>query len=236
MVKFKLNDDIINFAKFAESKGKILFLVGGFVRDSIIGIKSLDIDSTGSISIEEVQEFCDLFNCILKIKNKKLQVAKIIFPSGFSLEYARMRVEHYKDKFSHTPEKISFTDRIEEDYKRRDFTINALYLGPLTLEIYDFVGGMSDIIQGILRDITVDGRSSLCFDPERILRGIELSLRLNFKIDDNTLNLLISNFENVEKLSSARRNECLAKINSHSIERLDKTLKEKLKKLEEVSN
>lgn len=236
MVKFKLNEDIINFAKFAESKGKILFLVGGFVRDSIIGIKSLDIDSTGSISIEEVQGFCDLFNCILEIKNKKLQVAKIIFSSGFSLEYARMRVEHYKDEFSHTPEKISFTDRIEEDYKRRDLTINALYLDPLTLEIYDFVGGMSDIIQGILRDITVDGRSSLCFDPERILRGIELSLRLNFKIDDNTLNLLISNFENVEKLSSARRNECLAKINSHSIERLDKTLKEKLKKLEEVSN
>ena len=84
---------------------------------------------------------------------------------------------------------------------------------------------------------------------KRRLNGEKLTLRNNdktryfilengvvFKIDDNTLNLLISNFENVEKLSSARRNECLVKINSHGIERLDKTLKEKLEKLEEVSN
>lgn len=236
MVKFKLNEDIINFAKFAESKGKSLFLVGGFVRDSLIGVNTLDIDSTGSMSIEEVREFCDLFDCNLEIKNKKLQVAKITFKSGFCVEYARMRVEHYKDEFSHTPETVEFTERIEEDYIRRDYTINALYLNPLTLEIYDFTCGMSDVIQGIIRDITVNGRSSLCLDPERILRGIELSLRLNFKIEGHTLNLLINNFDNVEKLSSARKDECLAKIKSYSMENLDKTLKEKLENLETNSN
>lgn len=235
MVKFYIREEIKTLARFAKLKEKLFLLVGGFVRDSILGRSVGDIDSAGTLSIDDIKLFCESNNCKMEIKNKKLQVVKIIFFSGFCLEYAKMRVEYYASNFLHNPTTVQFTEKIEEDFARRDYTINAIYYDPRTHKVYDFAGGMSDITQGIIRDIVVLGRSSLSVDPERILRGIELAERLQFAIDEETIIKMLKNFENVYKLNSDRLLECLQKINSHNNSLLDERLKQKIKELNDYN-
>ena len=224
MVKFSLNEEILDLYNYAESKQCKFYLVGGFVRDSIIGRKCVDIDSTGSLTLRDVVKYCQNLGLNYVVKSQELEVVSILFKSGINLEYARMRTEIYGSNTSHNPKVANFTNSEEEDSLRRDFSINALYLNPITLEIKDYHNGLCDLENKTIRMIKTQNGVSLDYDPERILRMIELHLRTGFLIEPKTMAKAIENLNNVKSLSVKRMQAFLQKIKIYDLSSLDDNL------------
>ena len=156
------------------------FIVGGFVRDSLLGLKPKDCDVVTNATPEEVK------NVIPKTR---------IIGRRFKIVHARSgrkitEISTFRSSSQRTTKKsgagILLRDNnygtIEDDAFRRDFTINSLYLDVNTMEIIDFVGGFEDLRNKILRSI---GDSSQRFreDPVRILRAIRFKSKLNLFLE-----------------------------------------------------
>ncbi len=156
------------------------FIVGGFVRDSLLGLKPKDCDVVTNATPEEVK------NVIPKTR---------IIGRRFKIVHARSgrkitEVSTFRSSSQRTTKKsgagILLRDNnygtIEDDAFRRDFTINSLYLDINSMEIIDFVGGFEDLRNKILRSI---GNSSqrLREDPVRILRAIRFKSKLNLFLE-----------------------------------------------------
>ncbi|MGN1259008.1 MAG: hypothetical protein ACI4T8_02060 [Christensenellales bacterium] len=206
---------IINdLANFAKTKNKQVYLVGGAVRDWLIdnNKRLLDFDVCGDLTIDEIVEFA--YNCGYKIKEKVTGIEVIKFDGEVPVQYARIRSEEYKKETNHFPSNVKFDVDLKDDARRRDFTINAIYYDLNSFKILDFFNGMSDITDKIIRQICDNNFHSLSFDPERILRMVELSIRLNFKIEEQTLNLAFSKKNNLKLLSKDRFNILISKIKS----------------------
>ena len=156
------------------------FIVGGFVRDSLLGLKPKDCDVVTNATPEEVK------NVIPKTR---------IIGRRFKIVHARSgrkitEVSTFRSSSQRTTKKsgagILLRDNnygtIEDDAFRRDFTINSLYLDINSMEIIDFVGGFEDLRNKLLRSI---GDSSQRFreDPVRILRAIRFKSKLNLFLE-----------------------------------------------------
>ena len=156
------------------------FIVGGFVRDSLLGLKPKDCDVVTNATPEEVK------NVIPKTR---------IIGRRFKIVHARSgrkitEISTFRSSSQRTTKKsgagILLRDNnygtIEDDAFRRDFTINSLYLDVNSMEIIDFVGGFEDLRNKILRSI---GDSSQRFreDPVRILRAIRFKSKLNLFLE-----------------------------------------------------
>ena len=131
-------DDILEkLESYALLLNKKLYVVGGVVRDEILGVKRAslikDIDLTGTLHKDEIVEFLVGYNLNFEIKNEMLQVVSFWQKNDRIYEYARMRSEEYQNKNSHVPSKISFVGKVEEDAKRRDFTINSIFIFAISL-------------------------------------------------------------------------------------------------------
>ena len=156
------------------------FIVGGFVRDSLLGLKPKDCDVVTNATPEEVK------SVIPKTR---------IIGRRFKIVHARSgrkitEISTFRSSSQRTTKKsgagILLRDNnygtIEDDAFRRDFTINSLYLDVNSMEIIDFVGGFEDLRNKILRSI---GDSSQRFreDPVRILRAIRFKSKLNLFLE-----------------------------------------------------
>jgi len=168
-------------------KGHKAYLVGGCVRDLILGREPKDFDIVTSALIEDILlilktsfEKCHILDVgvafsvaivVIEINNEK-----------FSFEIATMREERgYSDK--RHPDEIKFTDSIEKDSNRRDFTINALYLDPATDKIFDFHGGQKDIKDKVICTVGL-AKDRFEEDNLRKLRAIRFASQLEFKLSD----------------------------------------------------
>ena len=202
------NDEIIfKFDEFATNLNKQLYVVGGAVRDELMGLKRCskvkDFDLTGELNLKEVLQFIENNNLNYEIKNLKLEVVSFWLNDDVVYEYARMRSEEYRDINSHNPSNIWFVDSIEEDVKRRDFSINSVYYVRHNTSVIDPLNAVNDIANGIIKTVA-SPNETLSVDPARIFRFIELASRLNFKVDDQTLMALKDNSHRVYSLSKNR--------------------------------
>lgn len=188
-IKTYIPDDIIYLAKILASAGNQMYLVGGCVRDMYLGALSMahqDIDICGDASP-------DIFASLIS-NDKKIKLYDANFPLGtlklkinnLDIEYTCFRKESYRGDGHHIPSKIVFTKNLEIDAKRRDFTINAIYLDPLNLHIYDLFEGLKDISNKIIRTIR-NSQDVFSEDALRLLRMCRFAGRLGFNIDDDTL-------------------------------------------------
>ena len=178
-------------ADCAINSGFKVYLVGGIVRDILLKRPSLDID----ILIEgDALDFVEFLknNCtnieVLKIQ-EDLHTAKVIFDNKTEIDFASTRTEIYPQKgFLPVIEEIGVP--IEEDCKRRDFTVNTLLIALHDLhnaQITDLTGGLSDLREKTLR-ILHD--KSFIDDPSRILRYLKFAVRFGFSADKHTESLL----------------------------------------------
>lgn len=157
------------------------FLVGGFVRDSLLGKKTDDYDITTNATPCKVKE---LFSEKRVIETGIKHGTVTVLSNGEPFEITTYRSDgEYLD--SRHPSTVSFAVSLEEDLKRRDFTINAL-VADKNGEIYDYVGGISDLERKTIRTIgnPVDRFHE---DALRILRAIRFSAMLGFTIEDRTV-------------------------------------------------
>ena len=161
--------------------GESAYIVGGCVRDALLGTPPNDYDMTVSCPPERTLEiFSDMRTIATGLKHGTVTVLS----DGHPLELTTFRVDgSYTD--SRRPDSVSFTRRIEDDLARRDFTVNAMAFAPNT-GLIDLFGGQNDLKQGIIRAV---GDPSRRFEEDalRIMRAFRFSAQLGFCIEDNTL-------------------------------------------------
>ncbi|MBM3243992.1 MAG: CCA tRNA nucleotidyltransferase [Candidatus Omnitrophica bacterium] len=161
-----------------------VYIVGGFVRDLILGVKNLDLDIvTEGDAIAFALKFADLHKGI-PIVHKRFGTATVKLESGLKVDFSTARREVYP-KPAHLPVVSAAT--LRDDLSRRDFTINALALSLNNGKIIDYFNGLADLKSHKIR---VLHNLSFKDDPTRILRGIRFEQRLSFRIEQSTLRLL----------------------------------------------
>ena len=161
------------------------FLVGGCVRDVILGREPSDYDVTTRAKPEEVMS---LFPETYAVG---AQFGVVLVPSPdktWTVEVATFRSdESYSD--GRRPDSVRYSQDAREDVERRDFTINGLLLDPLNDEVLDYVGGRRDLEAQILRTIG-DPERRFTEDKLRLLRAVRFAARLGYQIEPSTFSAI----------------------------------------------
>ena len=185
------------------------YLIGGSTRD-IFNYKSpKDYDICTDATPEQVKKlFLKSYDTGIKHGTVTI-VLKDENYEEVSYEITSMRREGvYKDNRS--PEEVFYTDKLEEDVARRDFTINSIAID-VNRNVYDYFGGLKDIENKIIRCV---GNSDDRFNEDslRMMRAIRLSTQHNFTIEENTFKSIIKNAYLIQMISKERIRDELCKI------------------------
>lgn len=199
-----------NLIKLSKIFPKDLYVVGGYVRNCLMGIKGGDVDLASDVDIEEITEILKANGYKVKVKNSMYNSINIS-KDGENYEFTSFRKDFYPDNGKHCPIKVERTSDIREDAKRRDFTINAIYYNINRDEIVDYYQGVVDAKQKILRCIG-SPEEVLNYDGERILRMVRIVGELGLKIDKKTLKQAFLMAKNIGDLSPSRKFAELEKI------------------------
>ena len=189
----------VNFAlSKLESFGHEAYVVGGAVRDAMLGRPLHDYDITTSASPEEIKSVFADFHTILT--GEKHGTVTVVV-DGMPLEITTYRVDgDYTD--GRRPDSVEFTKNITEDLARRDFTVNAMAYSP-TRGLCDPFGGADDLKIGVIRAVG-DPIRRFTEDSLRILRGFRFAARLGFKIEEKTLSASESERKRLSAVSAER--------------------------------
>jgi poly(A) polymerase len=171
-------DDALAIVTRLREHGHIAYFAGGCVRDLLLGLEPKDYDVATDAPPARVRE---LFSNTLAVG---AAFGVILVRHGKStIEVATFRADsEYQD--GRRPMGVRFTSA-EEDAKRRDFTINGLFLDPIEDRVIDYVGGQEDLRAKIVRAIG-DPEARFREDHLRLLRAIRFAARLGFEIDAKT--------------------------------------------------
>lgn len=181
-----------------ESAGFSAFVVGGCVRDHLMGKVPHDFDiTTSALPNETKRVFADCRVIDTGIKHGTVTVLY----KGVSTEITTYRTDgEYSD--GRHPDSVTFSRNIEDDLSRRDFTMNGIAYSPKT-GFTDPFGGMSDIEAGIIRCIG-EPEKRFSEDALRILRALRFSSVLGFSIEERTADAVKALKRNLRKVSSER--------------------------------
>ena len=167
--------------KKIEYSGEIGYIVGGSVRDSLLGKEPNDFDIAISCAPEKTME---IFASERVIPTGIKHGTVTLVCDGHSVEITTFRVDgEYTD--SRHPDSVVFTDRIEEDLSRRDFTVNAMAYNP-SVGLVDVFDGRRDLEDCLIRAVR-DPFLRFEEDALRILRAFRFSATLGFRIEETTL-------------------------------------------------
>ena len=172
-----VTNDLIKLKEIFNEHGEQLYLVGGVVRDYLLKRFNEDYDLATTATPQKMISFLSCFP--LDYHQKDLGSIKINF-HNLNYEITTLRKESGVIDYRY-PKEIVFVKDIEDDYLRRDFTINALYYD--FNKIIDFCFGLRDLQEKKIRFIGI-AEQRIKEDPVRILRGIRFSLTLSFDIID----------------------------------------------------
>lgn len=179
-----------------EKAGYEAYVVGGCVRDSILGRSPDDWDITTSAKPEEVKA---LFRRTVDTGLIHGTVTVMLDKEGFEVTTYRVDGE-YED--GRHPKEVSFTASLEEDLKRRDFTINAMAYNPKR-GLVDLFGGVQDMKNRIIRCVG-NPMERFTEDALRILRAVRFSAQLGFSIEGKTLKAISVLAPNLKYVSAER--------------------------------
>ncbi len=175
----------LNVTDTLSKAGFQALLVGGCVRDLLLGAKPKDFDVATSATPEQVRE---LF-LRSRLVGRRFRIAHVRFGRSEVIEVSTFRgaaTSSEADGQRHSEEGLILRDNVygslEEDAFRRDFTVNALYYDPATEEVLDFVDGLSDLSTNRLRCIG-EPAIRLREDPVRILRALRFQAKLGLDLD-----------------------------------------------------
>lgn len=168
-----------------QKSGFKAYLVGGAVRDLLLGYKPKDFDVATNATPEEVYKIFRRSRII----GKRFRLAHVMWGSE-TIEVSTFRGHHQNQGDAQTTDsgriiRDNVFGTIEEDAVRRDFTANALYYDPATQHVLDYHQGVADLKSKILRMIG-DPTTRYQEDPVRMLRAVRLSAKLGLKIDAKT--------------------------------------------------
>jgi poly(A) polymerase len=177
-----IDKSAIDIVRRLQNAGHSTYLVGGCVRDLLVGLHPKDYDIATKASPSEIRRIIKgsyiigrRFQLVLvKRGNQQFEVA--------TFRRNALPEEKNDNESKHPVSADNYFGTPEEDAKRRDFTINALFYDPITKELIDFVDGSKDIDSGQIRMIG-DPSTRIKEDPIRILRAVRFAHKLKFSIE-----------------------------------------------------
>lgn len=203
-VKIKMPGKVNKIIGVLQEAGFEAYAVGGCIRDSLLGRTPNDWDITTSAKPMEVKA---LFSHTIDTGIQHGTVTILLDREGFEVTTYRIDGE-YED--GRHPKEVSFTGSLEEDLKRRDFTINALAYNE-TAGLIDIFEGQKDLKDGIIRCVG-NAEERFTEDALRMLRAIRFSAQLGYRIEENTLAAIHKLAGNLEKISAERIQTELLKL------------------------
>lgn len=196
----------INFAiEKIEQAGYEAYLVGGAVRDQLLNRPVNDYDLTTSAEPEEVEE---IFSSYKTLETGKAFGTIRLIIDGHCVEITTYRTETGYD--GRRPSRVSFTMSLEEDLKRRDFTINSMAYNPKT-GLVDIFGGKKDLEDKVIRSIG-SAKDRMKEDYLRIMRAVRFASQLDFTIDEELYQALEEEKDGLSLISKERIREEFDKI------------------------
>ncbi len=177
---FQVPSDILEIQKVFKKNGYKLYIVGGAVRDALLGKTPKDFDLATDSLPDKVEEMMQEAGFRTLPTGKSFGVINVFTDQG-EYEIATFREDIGSGR---RPDAVSFTN-IEGDVKRRDLTINALFYDIDTKEIVDLVGGVNDLKQGVVRTVGAP-EDRFGEDRLRILRAVRFAGRFGSELDPET--------------------------------------------------
>jgi tRNA nucleotidyltransferase (CCA-adding enzyme) len=208
----QIPSEVLAITDTFEKGGYQAWIVGGCVRDLILKRKPNDWDITTNATPEQIQAlfghtyYTNEFGTVGIVTESEDESLKVVEATPYRLE------GKYSD--ARRPDSVQFSQKLEDDLKRRDFTINALAYSPSKGELVDLYSGIKDIKDSLLRAVG-DPSARFSEDALRILRAIRIAAELNFSIEPATKQAMASNALQLAKISKERvRDEFIRIINS----------------------
>ena len=205
----KISKYAVSIIRTLQSKNFSAYVVGGAVRDLIIGLKPKDFDIVTDAKPYEIKTIFPKSQVI----GRRFQLVHVkkggdfyevsTFRSGVNKNYICKPNSQKKNNHKKYSTDDSEFGTIDEDAFRRDLTINALYYDPVKEQVYDFNGGIKDLLD---KRIMVIGPPEIRFteDPVRILRIIRIAAKLNFQIPSDIEKHIYSKFHLIKDVSKSR--------------------------------
>lgn len=206
------------------------YLVGGGVRDLLLGNTPKDFDIATDASPEQVKELFD--NC--RLIGRRFRLAHVIFGRDI-IEVATFRAAHTEgsgglvgDSGRIVRDNV-FGGTLADDAIRRDFTINALYYNIADFSVIDYFGGVEDLAQRKIRFIG-SAAERITEDPVRSLRAVRFAAKLGFDMDDEVVDAIAQHSTSLADIPSARLFEEVLKLlqSGHGIESFEQLRQHRL--------
>lgn len=201
-IEERLPKRAVELVRALEAAGFEGYFVGGFIRDAILERDAYDIDITTDALWQEVEQVAHAHGFRTYNTGVKHGTITVTDPDAeLSIEVTTYRVDGTYEDARH-PDTVEFVSSLEEDLKRRDFTMNAIAFNPDT-GIVDPLGGLDDIRNRIIR-VVGDGKKRFAEDGLRILRGARFASQLGFIIEPRTYAAMVSNKHVLRNVSTER--------------------------------
>lgn len=192
----QLPDKVMQIIERLQNHGFEAYAVGGCVRDSFLGREPEDWDITTSAMPEQTKE---LFERTFDTGIEHGTITVLIEKEGF--EVTTYRIDGKYEDGRH-PTEVTFTRSLEEDLRRRDFTINAMAYNDKE-GLVDIFGGVDDLKKRVVRCVG-DARERFAEDALRILRGVRFAAQLGFELDPSTREAMGELAPTLQKISAER--------------------------------
>ena len=205
--------------RILRDRGYQAYLVGGCVRDLLLGREPDDYDVATDATPEEVMRLFPRtwavgaqFGVVLVPVDNEKQVLRFAQDEKALgvVEVATFRSDGLYTDGRH-PDQVTYTRDAREDVQRRDFTINGLLLDPLNDEVLDYVGGRADLRAGIIRTIGQPERR-FAEDKLRMLRAVRFAARFGYQIDPATFEAIRQLRSQIHQVSRERVRDELVKM------------------------
>ncbi|MEJ0053753.1 MAG: CCA tRNA nucleotidyltransferase [bacterium] len=206
---FSISKEVSSVSEILRKEGFEAYLVGGCVRDLLIGRKPKDWDVTTNAKPEDIQRifpdsyYTNDFGTVGVLRETDEESLKVIEVTPYRTESS------YTDK--RRPDKVEFGQSLTEDLARRDFTINAIALDESKGHLIDPYGGQKDIKDKVLRTV---GEAALRFEEDalRLMRAVRLVAELGFALDGDAAAAIQAKAPNLQHISKERIRDELTRI------------------------
>jgi poly(A) polymerase len=218
-------DEAVRIVRRLRAGGHIAYLAGGCVRDELLGLHPKDFDVATDATPDRVRDLVPKAHRDPVGKAFGVMLARGETDRSIVTEIATFRTDgDYSDQ--RRPDAVEFSTP-EEDARRRDFTINALFLDPLATDaddpgyvpelgrVIDFVGGRQDLREGVVRAVGV-ARDRLREDHLRALRAVRFAARLGFRLDDETAGAVRDDASELRGVAPERVGDELRRMLGHA--------------------
>ena len=214
-----LRDFATSIVRTLRQKGFQAYLVGGCVRDLLLGREPKDYDVATDATPEQVMAIFPETYAV------GVQFGVVLVPppdaerersgAGNGSKLHAVEVATFRSDIGYSdgrhPDEVRFSKDPQEDVERRDFTINGMLLDPVSGEVLDFVGGRKDLKSGIIRTIG-DPQKRFGEDKLRMLRAVRFAARFEYRIDPSTFAAMLDLAEQIRVVSRERVRDELTRM------------------------